>query len=123
MIVVVVPVPAIDPGLIVHVPVAGSPLNTTLPVGAAHEAGCVIVPTAGAGGAVGAGFITTSAVAGEVHPASMVTVKLKVPGIRFETVVLVPVPAIAPGLIVQVPVAGSPLNTTLPVGMYMKKAE
>ena len=35
----VVPVPAIAPGLIVHVPVAGRPFNTTLPVGAAHEAG------------------------------------------------------------------------------------
>ena len=28
---------------------------------------------------------------------------------------LVPVPAIAPGLIVHVPVAGRPFNTTLPV--------
>ena len=39
MIVVLVPVPVIDPGLIVHVPVAGKPFNTTLPVGAAHEEG------------------------------------------------------------------------------------
>jgi hypothetical protein len=38
-----------------------------------------------------------------------------VPGARFEIVVLVPVPAIAPGLIIQVPVAGRPFNTTLPV--------
>ena len=30
-------------------------------------------------------------------------------------VVLVPVPDIAPGLMVQVPVAGNPLKTTLPV--------
>jgi len=37
--VVVVPVPAIAPGLMVHVPVAGRPFSTTLPVGAAHEAG------------------------------------------------------------------------------------
>lgn len=37
--VVVEPVPAIDPGLITHVPVAGKPLRTTLPVGAAHEEG------------------------------------------------------------------------------------
>ena len=37
--VVVAPVPAIAPGLIVHVPVAGRPLSTMLPVGAAHEAG------------------------------------------------------------------------------------
>jgi hypothetical protein len=76
VIVVVVPVPAIDPGLMVHTPVAGSPLNTTLPVGTAHEAGCVIVPAVGAGGAEGAGFITTFAVASDEHPASLVTVKL-----------------------------------------------
>ena len=37
--VVVAPVPAIEPGLMVHVPVAGKPFNTTLPVGAAHDAG------------------------------------------------------------------------------------
>lgn len=76
VIVVVVPVPAIDPGLIVHVPVAGRPLSTTLPVGRAHEDGCVIVPVIGAGGAVGAELITTSDVAGDVHPASLVTLKL-----------------------------------------------
>jgi hypothetical protein len=34
---------------------------------------------------------------------------------RFATVVLVPLPVIAPGLIVQAPVAGRPLRTTLPV--------
>ena len=37
--VVVVPVPVIPPGLIVHVPVAGRPFKTTLPVVAEHEAG------------------------------------------------------------------------------------
>ena len=31
-------------------------------------------------------------------------------------VALVPVPVIAPGLIVHVPVAGRPFNTTVPVG-------
>ena len=76
MIVVVVPVPAYDPGLITQVPVAGKPLSTTLPVAEAHEDGWVIVPTSGAGGASGAGFITTFAVASEVHPASLLTVKL-----------------------------------------------
>ena len=50
MTVVLVPVPAIDPGLIVHVPVAGRPLSTTLPVGSAHEEGWVIVPTIGVPG-------------------------------------------------------------------------
>ena len=38
------------------------------------------------------------------------------PGARFVRVVVAPVPAIAPGLIVQVPVAGKPFNTILPVG-------
>ena len=51
MIVVEVPVPAIDPGLIVQVPVAGNPLSTTLPVGAEHEEGWVIEPVIGAEGA------------------------------------------------------------------------
>jgi hypothetical protein len=75
-IVVVAPVPAIEPGLIVHVPVAGSPFNTTLPVDAAHEAGWVIVPIAGAVGAVGPALITTVADANDIHPASLVTKKL-----------------------------------------------
>jgi hypothetical protein len=72
-IVVVAPVPAIDPGLIVHVPVAGSPFNTTLPVGAEHEAGWVITPIIGAVGATGAALITTVEDASEIHPASLVT--------------------------------------------------
>ena len=38
MIVVVVPVPVIEPGLRVHVP-AGRPVSTILPVGDAYEAG------------------------------------------------------------------------------------
>jgi len=57
-IVVVVPVPAIEPGLITHVPVAGRPLNTTLPYEAEHEAGWVIAPIIGAS-TPGASFITT----------------------------------------------------------------
>ena len=59
--VVLVPVPVIAPGLIVHVPVAGRPFNTTLPVVAEHEAGWVMVPTSGAVGADGGSFITISA--------------------------------------------------------------
>jgi hypothetical protein len=114
-IVVVVPVPAIAPGLMVHVPVAGSPLRTTLPVGAAHEAGCVTVPIIGAVGATGAALMTTAADANDIHPASLVTVKVWLPGARFAIVVVVPVPVMPPGLIVQTPVAGRPLNATLPV--------
>ena len=110
-----VPVPVIDPGLIVQVPVAGRPLNATLPVGTAHEAGWVIVPTIGVAGIPGAGRITTSADGAELQPDPTDTVKLYVPAERFGIVVLVPDPVIAPGLIVQVPVAGRPFSTTLPV--------
>jgi hypothetical protein len=53
---VLVPVPVVvdPPGLRVnvHVPLAGKPLNTTLPVDTA-QVGLVIVPTAGADGAPG----------------------------------------------------------------------
>jgi hypothetical protein len=75
VIVVIVPVPAIDPGLIVHVPVAGSLLKTTLPVGAEHEEGCVIVPAIGASVA-GASFITTAVEGRDIHPASLVILNL-----------------------------------------------
>jgi hypothetical protein len=112
---VLVPVPAIDPGFIVQVPVAGRPLNATLPVGTAHDAGWVIMPTIGVEGIPGAGRITTSTDGPEVQTDPTVTVKLYVPAARFDIVVLVPVPVVAPGLMVQVPVAGRPLSTTLPV--------
>ena len=74
MIVLVVPVPVIAPGLIIHVPVAGSPLNTTLPVGEAQEDGCVIVPGIGAK-RPGASFITTSGEGIDIHPAEVVMLK------------------------------------------------
>ena len=67
--VVLVPVPVNPPGLIVHVPVAGSPFNTTLPVVAIHEEGCVIVPAIGAVGAAGATCMITSADATDIQPA------------------------------------------------------
>ena len=70
----VAPVPAIAPGLMVHTPVAGSPVNTTLPVGTAQEAGWVIVPGIGANVA-GASFITTSVEGRDIHPAVVVTLK------------------------------------------------
>ena len=115
-IVTLVPVPAIAPGLIIHIPVAGRPFNTTLPVVAIHEEGWVIDPIIGGVGATGAGLITTLADSTDMHPASLVTLKLYVPGARFERVVVEPVPAIDPGLRVHIPVAGRPFNTTLPVG-------
>ena len=74
--VAVVPVPAIDPGLMIHVPVAGRPFNITLPNVAIHEEGCVIVPTIGAVGATGARLITTLADSTDIHPGSLVTLKL-----------------------------------------------
>jgi hypothetical protein len=116
VIVVVVPVPEAPAGSMVHTPVAGSPERTTLPVVAVHEAGWVIVPITGSVGAEGAGAIITFADATDKQPAAVLTVKLYVPGLRLKIVVEVPVPVIAPGLIVQVPLAGRPLRTTLPYG-------
>ena len=69
----VVPVPAIDPGLIIQIPVAGRPFNSTLPVVAIHEEGCVMVPIIGAVGATGAGLITTLEDSTDIHPGSLVT--------------------------------------------------
>jgi hypothetical protein len=64
-------------------------------------------------------LITTFAEAGEIHPAEFVTVKVYVPAARAGIVILVPEPVVVtlPGLrvIVQVPEAGSPFRTTLPV--------
>ena len=73
-----------------------------------------MVPTVGAAGKAGAALITTLADAGDIHPAALVTVKLYVPAASPEIVVLTVLPAIAPGLMVQLP-AGRPLNITLPV--------
>ena len=67
------PVPVIAPGLIVQIPVAGNPFNTTLPV-AVEQVGWVIVPIVGADGAPGATLITTSADAAELHPEASVTI-------------------------------------------------
>ena len=58
--------------------------------------------------------MTISADANEIQPSALVTVKEYVPATRPDIVVLKPVPAIAPGLIIQLP-AGKTLNTTLPV--------
>jgi hypothetical protein len=61
--------------LIVQVPVSGSPLKTTLPVGAAHEEGWVIALTIGANGPPGASLITTSVEGRDIHPAEVVILK------------------------------------------------
>jgi hypothetical protein len=68
----------------------------------------------GAVGGAGCVLMTTLPDAGEMHPEAFVTVKLYVPAAKEEMAVVTPVPAIAPGLIVQFP-AGKPFNITLPV--------
>ncbi len=120
MVEVPVPVEVTAPGFLVRVqvPDEGKPLRATLPVGTA-QVGCVLVPTTGAVGAAGTALITTLPVGGETHPEASVTVKVYVPGTRFETVVEVPVPVevTAPGFLVRVhvPEEGRSLRTTLPV--------
>jgi len=106
------PVPAIAPGLIVQFP-AGKPDSSMLPV-ATVQLGCIIKFIAGADGVTGCAFMTAFAVGNDVHPTAFVTVKLYVPETNPVMVLLAPVPAIAPGLIVQFP-AGKPFKTTLPV--------
>jgi len=106
------PDPEIAPGLIVQLP-EGNPSKTTLPVATA-QLGCVTELIEGAAGVAGFAFITILADGGEIHPDAFVTVKLNVPEGNPDRVLLVPEPAIAPGLIIQLPV-GRPFNTTLPV--------
>ena len=64
-------------------------------------------------------MITTLPEGTEIHPEAFVTVKVYVPVASPDIVVVVPVPAVVvpPGDLVkvQVPEAGKPLNTTLPV--------
>jgi uncharacterized protein YceK len=115
-----------DPGVITppgerirfHVPVDGNPVNNTLPVDTVHV-GCVKVPTTGDVGDDDCAMITRSEDATEIHPTPLVTVYEYVPDGRPVIVILVPVPDVAtpPGVRVKihVPVAGKPLNTTLPV--------
>ena len=70
-----VPVVVVPPGVLVkvHVPEAGKPLNTTLPVAIA-QVGWVMVPTVGAVGEDGWAVITTLAEAGDTQPEELVTV-------------------------------------------------
>ena len=71
------PVVIIPPGVLVkvHVPVAGNPFNTTLPVASA-QVSWVMVPMVGAVGVEGCALITMLADAGEIHPEALVTVKV-----------------------------------------------
>jgi hypothetical protein len=120
--VVLVPIPlvVVPPGFLVkvQVPEEGNPLNTTLPVARA-QVGCVNVPTMGAVGVNGCALMTTLADATEIHPKTFVTVKEYVPASSPDINIIVPVPVVVvpPGFLVkvQVPVAGKPFKTTLPV--------
>jgi hypothetical protein len=108
------------PGILVsvHDPDAGSPLNTTVPLGEVHV-GAVIAPATGAAGGEESGLITTFPDKAEVHPIEFVTLKVYVPEVNPLTVVPAPVPVdvISPGIRVSihVPDIGSPVSTTLPV--------
>jgi len=59
----------------VHVPDAGSPLRTTLPVDVA-QFGCVMGPTKGGVGVAGWVLISTSDEDAETHPSALVTVNV-----------------------------------------------
>ena len=69
-----VPVCVAPPGdaVSVHVPVAGKPLNATLPVAVAHV-GCVIVPIVGAEGVEGCVLTVTGVAADTQLPSFTVT--------------------------------------------------
>jgi len=70
-IVLLVPVPDMDPGFNVQFP-AGKPFKTTLPV-ATPQLGWVIIPTVGTVGVTGCTFITAFAETDETQPTELVT--------------------------------------------------
>ena len=79
MTVVPVPLPLVvpPPGFMVRVqlPVAGSPVSTTLPV-ATLQVGWVVIPICGAVGVTGWVLITAVPDELEVHPTELVTVQV-----------------------------------------------
>ena len=117
--VVLVPVPVVvvPPGerVSVHVPEAGKPDKTTLPVGT-EQVGWVTVPTVGMAGVTGAVFMITFEEAGDTHPFEFATVKWYVPAARPVTVVNEPVPVViiksGYRVKVQVPGTGNPVSST-----------
>ena len=104
--------------VIVQVPFEGKPLSTTLPVGKI-QVGAVMIPTSGGKGVSGRGKIVTLTEGVDTQPFKEVAVKVNVPaGIDVITVeVPFPVDVTNPGLrvTIQSPVAGRPVNATLPV--------
>jgi hypothetical protein len=121
-IVVVVPVPVVrvPPGDRVndHVPEAGNPLRTTLPV-VSVQVGCVIVPIAGAEGVTGCASITTTDEGSDMQVPALLIVNVCDPAGIPEIVAFGPVTdvVVPPGdlVITHDPVVGIPLRTTLPV--------
>ena len=78
----------------------------------------MVVLAVAAAGAVGCAFIVKLVEGNDMHPDALVTVKLLVdPAASPDTVVVTPDPVIPPGLIIQVPAAGNPFKTTLPVAV------
>ena len=77
------------------------------------------MPTAGVDGAAGCALMAILADVGEVHPEILETLSVYVPASIPDIFVVVPDPdVIIPAgvlIIVQIPVAGKPLNSTLPV--------
>lgn len=110
--VVLVVLPEIAPGLRVQLP-AGNPVSITLPV-ATEQVGWVIVLNWGGDGITGCGFITTLTDDVEVQPEALVTVNVYEPAANPVIVLLLPVPEIEPGFMVQFP-AGKSFKVTLPV--------
>jgi len=90
-------------------------VTAIVPVGVVHV-GCAVTLAVGLTGGLGTLFIETGDEAAEMQPVSAsVTLKLKVPPAdRPEMVVVAPDPAIAPGLMIQLP-DGNPEIETLPV--------
>lgn len=70
----------------------------------------------GAAGVTGCGSIIILDAAGEIHPDELVTVNEVLPEVSPVIILVNPVPAIAPGLMVQFP-RGKSLNSTLPVAI------
>ena len=97
----------------VHEPGAGRPEMNMLPVEMLQD-GCVMVPITGASGNTGPSLMTTDDEGPEVHPASLVTVKVNVPAGNPVIIVLLPDPVVTtfPGVRVtlHVPVEGSPVS-------------
>lgn len=123
MIVVLTPLPVyVAPSgcrVRVHEPGAGRPETNTLPVDMLHD-GWVMAPITGASGNDGPWLMTTACEGPEVHPASLVTVKVNVPAGSpvMRVVTPDPVVTISPGerVTLHVPTGGSPESWTVPVG-------